>query len=156
MRVCLYEISAEELASLRSSGADGVRAILSGPPNRASCELGKAWAGLNYLFQMGGYDLEQRLVNHEGAPQLEDGSYRLIGAHQVGLLADNFEWEGRATHLAAGYEPEEMALQGIYPSVIWRREPEASLEFLLSFVPKLRAFVTHAADTERAVLSVFS
>jgi hypothetical protein len=59
------------------------------------------------------------------------------------ILADNFEWEGRAADLAKYYDPARMA--GIYPD-IWAREGDKALEYLLSFVPALRRFTDGAAS----------
>jgi hypothetical protein len=50
------------------------------------------------------------------------------------------------------FKPEEMTRAGIYPRVIWERDEDEALKYLLDYYGKLVAFYKLAAERGQAVI----
>ena len=53
--------------------------------------------------------------------------------------------------LRRNYNPAEM--DDVYPGIIWRRDGEEALQYLLDYFDELQAFYTEAAAQQQAVIS---
>lgn len=145
----LTALSAEEIQSCRADPT--VLDHILEDRSRLRCALDKAWAGLQFLFAAGDYHLEAAMLDIERAEQLGAYSVCIISPQTMTKLADNFDWEGRADHLATFYRPEQMS--GVYPD-IWVRNGAAALKYLLSFIPALRTFTDDAANRRMGAVVV--
>ncbi|WP_170136008.1 DUF1877 family protein [Nannocystis exedens] len=145
----LTELTAEEIQACQEDPA-ALAAILA-DRSRPRCELDKAWAGLYFLFVEGDYRLEAAMLDEELTRKLGPYHVNFVRPYEMHKIADDFDREGRAGHLAQYYDPERM--KGVYPD-IWARDGKEALDYLLSFIPALREFTGAAANRKAGAVVV--
>jgi Domain of unknown function (DUF1877) len=123
-------------------------------------DLDKAWHGIHYLLTgssepnstlaskviMGGEDI---------GPDLGYGPAQLLKPDDVKAIAKLLE-ETSPDVLQKRFEPKEMTRVGIYPAVIWEREGNDALRYVLDYYEKLVAFYRLAAERGQAVIFAIS
>jgi hypothetical protein len=159
MSGCFAPVTAAQLEALRRD-PDSIEAFLY--PNVGECEaeggidVDKAWQGLHYLLTGAATEGEgpQSLAifgGEEFGPEIGIGSTRFLTPEQVrdvsAALADFSE-----TELRANFNPQDMAAQKIYPNVIWVRDGEEALDYLLDSFRSLAEFYADAAARGDGVL----
>lgn len=119
-------------------------------------DLDKAWHGIHYLLTgsaepngtlaskviMGGTDI---------GPDQGYGPAQLLMPDEVKAIAQLLE---RTTPdmLRKRFKPKEMTRLDIYPGVIWERDGEQALGYVLDKYKRLVAFYKRAADRAQAVV----
>jgi hypothetical protein len=79
----------------------------------------------------------------------------LLKAVEVKAIAKLLE-ETTPEMLKARYKPKEMTRANVYPGVIWERDGDEALQYLLEYYAKLVAFYKRAAQQGQAVILVIS
>ena len=119
-------------------------------------ELDKAWHGIHYLLTgsaepdgtlaskviMGGEDI---------GPDRGYGPAQLLEPGEVKAIAQLLE-KTTPDMLRKRFEPNVMTRAGVYPDVIWERDAEEALKYLLDYYEKLVAFYKLAAQRGQAVI----
>jgi hypothetical protein len=119
-------------------------------------DLDKAWHGIHYLLTgsaesndtlaskviMGGQDI---------GPDRGYGPAQLLMPGEVKEIAKLLEQTTIET-LRARYKPKEMTRARIYPEMIWERDGEDALRYVLENYKKLAAFYERAAERGQAVI----
>lgn len=122
--------------------------------------LDKAWHGIHFLLTgdakpngtlaskviMGGEDI---------GPDQGYGPAQLLKPAEVKAIALLLE-ETTTNLLRKRFNPKAMARANIYPDVIWEREGEEALDYVLDYYKKLVAFYKLAASKGQAVIFVIS
>ena len=151
-------VSAATLATLRRD-PDNAEAMLY-PDDDADVEgsfdVDKAWHGLHYLLTGTGYEGEAPIrwailgdqdlgadLGMGGSSFLTPGQVREVAA----ALADFTEAE-----LRANFDPHEMAAFDIYPGIIWMRDGQEALDFVMAHFAPLVQFYADAAARGDAVV----
>jgi hypothetical protein len=153
MVACLASISPGEQERLRAE-PDLIEGFLSpdggeGEPEHY-VELDKAWHGIHYLLT-GDVDGGPEplawavLGGDEVGEDVGYGPARFLTPQEVKQVASAIG-SLSAEALVARYEPKAMAQAGVYPQVIWVREGQQALEYVLEYYQKLVAFYREAAD----------
>lgn len=123
-------------------------------------DLDKAWHGIHYLLTgsiepngtlaskviMGGEDI---------GPDQGYGPAQLLKPDEVKEIAQLLE---RTTPdmLRERYKPKEMTRAGVYPAIIWERDGNEALEYVLDYYKKLLAFYKRAAERGQAIIFAIS
>lgn len=145
-------------AKLRTN-AELVESLLDeeGPKGR-SIYLDKAWHGIHFLLTGSNSPNKslESLVIFGGEPVGTDQGYgpaQLLSPAEVQNIAkllENYPPEV----LASRYNPKAMETAQIYPSIIWIREGQEALKYVLQFYSQLVSFYKAAAERGDAVLLV--
>jgi len=123
-------------------------------------DLDKAWHGIHYLLTgsaepngtlaskviMGGEDI---------GPDQGYGPAQLLYPEEVKAIAQLLEQTNPET-LRGRFKPKEMTRADVYPSVIWERDGDQALKYLLEDYKKLVAFYKRAAERRQAVIFAIS
>ena len=123
-------------------------------------DLDKAWHGIHYLLTgsaqasdalaskviMGGEDI---------GPDRGYGPAQLLKPDEVKAVAALLE-QTPPDILRKRFKPKEMTRADIYPSVIWERDGDEALEYVLTYYKQLVAFYKRAAERGQAVILVIS
>ena len=118
-------------------------------------DLDKAWHGWHWLLTGTVYDttsvLGQTLLGgSEIGEDLGYGPARVLSPEEVQAVATAIE-PIDARSAAAAYDPQAMDDAGIYPTV-WARDGDEGLQWLLHYLPALKAFYRNAAASRSAVV----
>ena len=159
MAVCFAAVTPDTLAQLLDA-PDGVEGYLhpdddgDEPPHTADAD--KAWHGIHYLLT--GTAWEGRapfswaiLGAADIGPDLGMGPARYLTPDQVVRLAaalDSLTQE----ELTARFNPQDMQDKGIYPEVIWVRDGEDALAYLLENFAVMADFYRDTAARGDGVL----
>jgi hypothetical protein len=117
-------------------------------------EVDKAWHGIHYLL-CGDADPTDAppswavLGGEEFGDDMGYGPARFLTPDQVRRIAESLPDE---TAFASRYDPKAMTQAEIYPDIIWERDGQESLEFLIAYFRPLLAFYRDAAARGDAVL----
>ena len=163
MVACLTSLSSETLGELQKN-PDLVEEYLfpddsdSEPPNYI--ELDKAWHGIHYLLtgQADGGELPQALAvvgGEEFGPQVGYGPARFLTPPQVQSVAVALA-KLSAESLASRFDPSDMEAKQIYPDVIWVRDGQEALDYVLDNYQQLKTFYSDAAERGDAVIQWLS
>ena len=123
-------------------------------------DLDKAWHGIHYLLTgsadsnntvaskviMGGQDI---------GPDNGYGAAQLLKPAEVKAIAKLLEATTPEV-LRQRYKPQEMTRAQIYPGVIWERDGDKALDYVLKDYEMLVAFYKRAAERGQAVIHVIS
>ena len=127
-------------------------------PDSAQIDIDKAWHGLHFLFTgtawegkpplnfiaAGGREVGDVDVGYGPARAFTSKELREISAALAGLST---------TDLRKRFDPAKMMKLQIYPK-IWDRDPanDDTLAYLLGYFDQLKAFLTHGAERNLALL----
>jgi hypothetical protein len=159
MSGCFAPVTAAQLEALRRD-PDSIEAFLYPDDGESEAEgvidVDKAWQGLHDLLT-GTADQGERprslaiFGGEEFGPEIGIGPVRFLTPAQVrdvsAALADFSEAE-----LRANFNPRDMAAQKIYPDIIWVRDGEEALDYLLENFEPLAEFYAAAAASGDSVL----
>ena len=123
-------------------------------------DLDKAWHGIHYLLTgsaetygtlaskviMGGEDI---------GPDQGYGPAQLLYPEEVKAIAQLLE-QTTPEMLRGRFKPKEMTRADVYPGVIWERDGDEALEYVLDSYKKLVAFYKRAAERGQAVILAIS
>lgn len=156
---CFASTSPDELDRLRAN-PDDIEAFLcpddgeSDPPNYI--DLDKAWHGLHYLLNgdagSGNGPLSQAIFGGTAfGPEIGYGPARFVTPAQVHAIAAAMAGV-TVELLTARFHPADMKAKEIYPEVIWVRDGDQALEYVLEQFEPFRAFYAAAAARGEAVI----
>lgn len=126
----------------------------------AEVDLDKAWHGIHYLLT-GSVESNSTLASkvimggENIGPDRGYGPAQLLTPAEVKAIALLLE-ETTADMLRKRFKPKEMTQAGVYPAVIWERDGEEALTYVLDYYKKLVAFYKLAAEKGQAVILVIS
>ena len=123
-------------------------------------DLDKAWHGIHYLLTgsaesngtlaskviMGGEDI---------GPDRGYGPAQLLKPDEVKAIARLLEIT-TPDKLRKRFKPKDMTRADVYPSVIWERDGEEALRYVLDYYTKLVVFYKLAAERGQAVILAIS
>jgi Domain of unknown function (DUF1877) len=123
-------------------------------------DLDKAWHGIHYLLtgsaEPGGTLASKVIMGGEDiGPNRGYGPAQLLKPEEVKAIAHLLE-ETTSDMLRKRFAPKEMTRAGVYPEIIWERDGEEALKYVLDYYEKLVAFYKLAAQREQAVIFVIS
>lgn len=107
-----------------------------------SCYLDKAWDGLTFLLGQARAPVDLEICVRGWIAT--DGTGSVWSADEVRAAADYL----RSTpfeRLARHYDPSEMTLRDVYPSIIWERDGDEALDYLRAHYRDLMRFFDVAA-----------
>lgn len=130
----------------------------SEPPNYI--DLDKAWHGIHYLLTGladGGAQPQSLAVfgGEEFGPEVGYGPARFLTAEQVRSVAESLSGLSPEA-LAQRFDPKDMETKQIYPDVIWVRDGEEALDYVLDNYQQLQVFYRDAAARGDAVIQWLS
>lgn len=119
-------------------------------------DLDKAWHGIHYLLtgsQVPDGTLASKVIwgGEDIGPDYGYGPARLLKPDDVKAIAKLLAGIS-PDQLRSRFKPKEMTRAGIYPDVIWDRDGDEALKYLLDNYTKLVAFYTLAAQRGQAVV----
>ncbi len=152
-------VSAATLATLRRD-PDNAESLLYPDEDdevEGTFDVDKAWHGLHYLLTGTAYEGETPLrwaimgdqdlgadLGMGGSSFLTPGQVREVAA-ALGELTD--------AELRARFKPAEMAALDIYPDIIWERDGEDALDYVMeNFAPLVRFYAEAAARGDAVIL----
>jgi hypothetical protein len=123
-------------------------------------DLDKAWHGIHYLLtgsiESNGTLASKVIMGGENiGPDRGYGPAQLLNPAEVKAIAHLLE-ETKPDMLRMRFKPKEMTQMGVYPAVIWERDGDEALTYLLDYYKKLVAFYKLAAEKGQAVILVIS
>lgn len=126
----------------------------SEPPNYI--DLDKSWHGIHYLLTGsadGGAEPQSLAVigGEEFGPDVGYGPARFLTAEQVRSVAAALSGTSSEV-LSQRFNPKDMEDKQIYPDVIWVRDGQEALDYLLENYQQLQAFYQGAAARGDAVI----
>lgn len=121
----------------------------------------KSWNGMHFLFtgtsdggdpplnflMLGGRTVGDEEVGYDAARVMTSAEVREV-ANAVAALSD--------ADLRARFDPKQMEAAGVYPDIIWVRDREESLEYVMAYVGTLRETLAEAVAANRGLLIVLS
>jgi hypothetical protein len=160
---CFSSIPPQELQRLQEN-PDEIEEFLypddgdSEPPNYL--DLDKAWHGLHYLLtgesEGGPLPLAQAIIGGiEFGPEVGYGPARFLTADEVSAVAQALA-PLTPDALTQRFNPKDMEDKQIYPEIIWVRDGDEALEYVLQSFPGLQKFYADAAARGDAVIAWFS
>jgi hypothetical protein len=123
-------------------------------------DLDKAWHGIHYLLT-GSNDSNGTLASKvimggkNIGPDRGYGPAQLLRPAEVKSIAHLLE-ETTPDILRARFKPKEMTRARIYPEIIWERDGDEALSYVLDYYKKLVAFYQRAAERGQAVILAIS
>jgi hypothetical protein len=123
-------------------------------------DLDKAWHGIHFLLT-GSVEPNDSLASkvimggENIGPDRGYGPAQLLKPAEVKAIADLLE-HTTPEMLRERFRPKEMTQSGVYPAVIWERDGDEALEYVLDYYKKLVAFYKLAAERGQAVIFVLS
>ena len=123
-------------------------------------DLDKAWHGIHYLLtgsaEPNGTLASKVIMGGENiGPDRGYGPAQLLKPDEVKAIAQLLE-KTTPDMLRKRFEPKAMARAGVYPEIIWEREGEEALRYVLDYYEKLVAFYKLAAQRGQAVIFTIS
>lgn len=163
MVACFASLSPKALAELQEE-PDRIEEYLypddgeSEPPNFV--DLDKAWHGIHYLLTglaEGGPEPQSLAVfgGEEFGPEVGYGPARFLSADQVRRVAESLSGLTREA-LALRFNAKDMEAKPIYPDVIWVRDGQEALDYVLDNYQQLQVFYRDAAARGDAVIQWLS
>lgn len=158
--VCFAAVAPDMLARLRAA-PDEIEGYLmpdddedDEPPN--STDVDKAWHGIHYLLTGSAWEGREPfrwaiMGATDIGPDLGMGSARCLTPEQVIRLSAALD-SLTTDELSARFDPQDMQDKGIYPDVIWVRDGEDALDYLLGNLTHLVDFYRDAAARGDGVL----
>ena len=136
----------------------------AGEESIESLYLDKSWDGLIYLLSGSGIAttdlsnpdnlaraiLSGDIIDEEKNEDWEYGYVHYRTVAETATLAARLAAIQKG-ELRRNYNPAEM--DDVYPGIIWRRDGEEALQYLLDYFDELQAFYTEAAAQQQAVIS---
>ena len=119
-------------------------------------DLDKAWHGLHYLLTDGADEgplpLSLAILGGtEFGAEMGYGPARFLETEQVAALAAALALV-TPQELSQRFDPQDMEAKQIYPDVIWVRDGDEALEFVLDAFAQLQTFYADAAARGDAVI----
>jgi hypothetical protein len=150
---CFAAVSTETLEGLRQD-PESIEEYLY--PNDGEDEppyyidVDKAWHGIHYLLtgsaDGGPEPLSLAIMGgEEFGPEVGYGPARFLTPAQVSLVAGALS-QLPLDHLESRFNPKDMEAKDIYPDVIWVRDGEEALDYLLENYQQLITFYRDAAE----------
>lgn len=138
----------------------GAASATAGTPVDTQVDLDKAWHGIHYLLTGSALPdgtLASKVImgGEDFGPILGYGPAQLVRPAEVRAIAQLLE-KTTPDSLRKRFDPKEMTREEVYPGVIWEREGEEALRFLLSYYTQLVSFYKHAAERGQAVIFLVS
>ncbi len=158
MAVCFAAVAPDTLARLRAAPGEIENYLQpddgEGPPFET--DVDKAWHGLHYLLtgRADGGREPFSLAIYGGAelgPDIGLGPARLLTPEQVVRLAAALD-SLTTDELTARFDPQDMQARAIYPDVIWVRDGNDALAYLLDNFERMAEFYRDAAARGDGVL----
>jgi len=159
----LVALPESKLAELRAN-EDLVEEFLfpddgdSEPEN--SIDIDKAWHGIHFLLtgeaEGGPEPLSLAVIGgEEFGPDLGYGPPSFLTPAEVKAIAEALKPLGR-TELAARFDPQEMERKEIYPEVIWTRDGDDALDYVIENYEVLRDMYLEAAARGDAIIQLLA
>ena len=156
---CFAALPEARLADLRRD-PDSIEEYLypddgeSDPPNYI--DVDKAWHGIHYLLtgtaHGGARPLSLAIVGgEEFGPEVGYGPARFLTSAEVAEVSAALEGL-TIDGLSERFDPQDMAAKSIYPDVIWVRDGQEALEYVLESYQQLVVFYRDAAARGDAVI----
>ncbi|SFG00821.1 protein of unknown function [Duganella sp. CF458] len=125
-----------------------------------SIDLDKAWHGIHYLLtsevEGGPEPLSLAVIGgEEFGPDIGYGPPRFLTSAQVQAIAEALTPLGRP-ELAARFDPQDMERKEIYPAIIWTRDGDEALDYVLDNYEVLREHFLDAATRGDAVIQLLA
>lgn len=126
----------------------------SDPPH--SIDIDKSWHGLHYLLTgqaEGGPEPWSWVVQggHAFGPEVGYGPARFLTPEEVQRVAAALD-RTPIQHLVERFNPQDMQAKEIYPDVIWVRDAEEALDYVLDGYQQLQTFYRDAAERGDGVI----
>lgn len=123
-------------------------------------DLDKAWHGIHFLLtgsvEPNGTLASKVIMGGENiGPDRGYGPAQLLRPAEVKAIAQLLE-QTTPEMLRKRFKPKEMTQSGVYPAVIWERDGDDALSYVLDYYKKLVAFYRLAAERGQAVICVLS
>lgn len=131
--------------------APQIPAALHDLSNCMEIDLEKAWHGLHFLFTGTAYEGDEPacfLLKGGRAIRWEDIEARALSPDEVERFRELVHALPEEA-LRKRYDPETMTRLEIYPEIIWMREGEEALDYLLEYHQQLWAFLRDAAEEKQ-------
>lgn len=149
------EIPPEQVSKVKSNDKL-LEATIFEAPDKNSVYLDKAWHGIHYLLTesagSNGTLASKVIMGGESVgPDFGYGQAQLLTPAEVKEIA-KFLKEQTAEVLLKRYIPSKLKNAGIYPEVIWERERDGALKYLLDYYKVLVVFYERAAQNGYAVV----
>ncbi|MEW6688555.1 MAG: YfbM family protein [Pseudomonadota bacterium] len=155
MRLTLVMLAPEQVQQLARDEKALVKIIVEAKAG-SGLHMDKEWHGIHYLLTgdpwstKGPYG-QVILGGKEIGPDLGYGPARVLSTSQVAEIASTLKSLSEE-QLRKRYDPAAMTKAEIYPEMIWQREGEAALVWLLEGYRKLVDFYAKAAAQGKVVL----
>jgi Domain of unknown function (DUF1877) len=123
-------------------------------------DLDKAWHGISYLLTGSAAPngtLASKVIwgGEDIGPDQGYGPAQLLAPEEVKAIAQLLE-QTSPEMLRERFKPKEMTRAGVYPGVIWERDGDEALKYVLEYYNKLVAFYKRAAQRGQAVIFAIS
>jgi hypothetical protein len=145
------------ISKLKSDGAV-LEETLNNAPSDRSVYLDKAWHAIHFLLT-GSSDSTRSLASkvifggESIGPDQGYGQAQLLTPSEVKAIAELLTRE-TPERLASRYDPKALEKADVYPAVIWVREGQGALKYVLDYYTKLVKFYQQAAEQGSAVVFV--
>lgn len=125
-----------------------------------SIDIDKAWHGIHFLLtgeaEGGAEPLSLAVTGgEEFGPDLGYGPPSFLSSAEVKAIAEALKPLGRS-ELAARFDPQEMERKEIYPEVIWTRDGDDALDYVLENYEVLRDMYLEAAARGDAIIQLIA
>ena len=123
-------------------------------------DLDKAWHGIHFLLtgsvEPNGTLASKVIMGGENiGPDRGYGPAQFLTPAEVKAIAQLLE-QTTPEMLRKRFKPKEMTQYGVYPAIIWERDGDEALSYVLDYYKKLVAFYKLAAERGQAVIFVLS
>jgi Domain of unknown function (DUF1877) len=135
-----------------------VEKVFESSPDDKSVGLDKAWHGIHFLLTGSGgptESLSSKVIfgGESFGVDLGNGQAQLLTPIEVKKIAELLQIE-TPEKLASRYVPLALENAKIYPTIIWVREGQEALSYVLDYYKKLVVFYQRAAARGDAVIFV--
>lgn len=149
------EIPPEQITKVKANDKL-LEATIFEAPEAHSVYLDKAWHGIHYLLTESAESnntLASKVImgGESIGPDFGYGPAQLLTPDEVKEVAKLLKTQ-TAEALSKRYDPSKLRQAGIYPEVIWEREKDGALKYLLDYYSRLVAFYEMAAEKGYAVI----
>jgi hypothetical protein len=127
------------------------------PPKIPHLDIDKAWHGIHFLLNDSAWEGDAPLFNVVlGGTELGDedvgyGPARYLTPEEVQETAHAIS-QVSVDDLLRRYDPRRMTKAEIYPEIIWERDRDEALQYLLDYYVNVVAFFREAARHGQAML----
>lgn len=149
------EIPPEQISKVKANDKL-LEATIFDAPDEHSVYLDKAWHGIHYLLTESAESndsLASKVImgGESIGPDFGYGQAQLLTPEEVKEIARLLKGQP-AEVLSKRYIPSQLKKAGIYPEVIWEREKDGALQYLLDNYKRLVAFYEKSAQNGYAVI----